>query len=240
MKWLLTGLVAVGLTVGLVGAAAAQQNGLHHRGQTGVSTVDTVEQAQRVATDYLAEIGLSNLAVGEVVPFTNNYYVVVIDPTTGNGAFELIVHRSGGYVRPEPGPTLMWNTEYGPTLGAKGIYLQGAMMGSSMMGNPSGHGQMDRDMLRDGSCGQVNCPQGTGYQAAAEPLAEPLTTDAAVAVAQSWLTEQALNATATGAVAFPGYVTVKIERDGEIIGVLSVQTSTGAVWQHLWYGAHAS
>ena len=263
MKWLLTGLVTVGLAITLIGAAAAQQSGMNRSMQAGTTTVDTVDQAKQQATDYLAQIGLANLAVGEVVPFADSFYVAVTDSTTGTGAFELLVNRAGGFVHPEPGPTMMWNTEYSPMYGAKGNLLHdamessmmgGGMMGGGMMGGMTGdgmgggmmggmangmmgngHGIMDQDMTGDGH-GMMD--QDTmGYQAgAAQPLTEPLTTEAAVAKAQTWLTEQALNATATGAIAFPGYVTVKIERGGEVVGLLSVQTSTGAVWQHVWHG----
>ena len=36
--------------------------------------------------------------------------------------------------------------------------------------------------------------------------------------------------------AFPGYVTLRIERAGQIVGLISVQTTTGAVWEQTWHG----
>lgn len=268
MKWLVTGTLAVGLAIGLIGAVAAQQDAHHSTDQapaTTATTIETVDQAKQQATDYLAQIGLSNLSVGEVVPFAESFYVAITDPTTGNGTFELLVTRDGGFVYPEPGPTMMWNTEYSPMFGAKGDLLHDAMesdmmggnmtddmtdglgMGSWMMGRMltgmmgHGNGMMDQGMKDDGSMAQGDCPVAAGYQAgAAQPLTEPLTTEAAVAKAKTFLTEQLPNATATSLIAFPGYVTVKIEQGGQVVGLLSVQTSTGAVWQHVWHGSVTS
>ena len=53
----------------------------------------------------------NDLAVEEVMEFTNHFYVLVEEKKTGIGAFELIVERSG-FISPEPGPNMMWNTKY--------------------------------------------------------------------------------------------------------------------------------
>ena len=42
----------------------------------------------------------------------SGFYVVVVEKGTGIGAMELIVERNG-FVQPEPGPNMMWNTKYG-------------------------------------------------------------------------------------------------------------------------------
>ena len=35
---------------------------------------------------------------------------------------------------------------------------------------------------------------------------------------------------------FPGYFTLDTTRDGKVVGMLSVNASTGAVWYHDWQG----
>lgn len=55
--------------------------------------------------------GDDDLAVEEVMEFTNHFYVLVKEKKTGIGAFELIVERSG-FIYLEPGPNIMWNTKY--------------------------------------------------------------------------------------------------------------------------------
>jgi len=61
---------------------------------------------------YLAYYDDPNLIVGEIMEFTNHFYVEVREVDTGRGAMELLVTRDGT-VRPEPGPNMMWNTRYG-------------------------------------------------------------------------------------------------------------------------------
>lgn len=122
---------------------------------------------------------------------------------------------------------------------AKGAMGGDASNGS--MGDMTDQGTMDQSMPDGSMSSAADCPSMTGMPGfsagAAQPLTSPLTVDAAVAQAQTWLTEQVPGATATGPIAFPGYVTVQIERDGRIVGLLSVQTTTGAIWQHAWHGA---
>ncbi|HEV2356482.1 MAG TPA: hypothetical protein VGZ23_02565 [bacterium] len=47
-----------------------------------------------------------------MMEFSNNFYVAVKNKVTGEGAFELLVDRYTGFVRPEP-QNMMWNTKYG-------------------------------------------------------------------------------------------------------------------------------
>jgi hypothetical protein len=59
----------------------------------------------------------------------------------------------------------------------------------------------------------------------------------AVLVAQAWLDENLPGRHAGTADAFYGYYTLHYLRDGQIDGMLSVNASTGQVWQHSWHGA---
>lgn len=56
--------------------------------------------------------------------------------------------------------------------------------------------------------------------------------------AQQWLSDQGSKLTADEAEAFPGYCTLHTLRSGKINGMLSVNASTGAVWDHTWHGTY--
>jgi len=46
--------------------------------------------------------------------FESNYYAIVMEQSTGLGAFELLADPQTGAVFPEMGPNMMWNTKYSP------------------------------------------------------------------------------------------------------------------------------
>lgn len=76
----------------------------------------TISQAVDIAKTYVASLNNLDLTVAEVEEYQNNFYVVVEQKSTGNGAFELLINKVTGAVRPEPGPNMMWNNQY--TFGA--------------------------------------------------------------------------------------------------------------------------
>ncbi len=99
----------------------------------------TLDQAVALANQAIAEFGNRDLAPVEIMEFTRNFYVAVAEKSTGVGAFELIVERSG-FVHPEPGPNMMWNTKYGHMAGWGG---RGMMYGPGYTGQ-----QLSRDQAR--------------------------------------------------------------------------------------------
>ncbi len=58
----------------------------------------------------------------------------------------------------------------------------------------------------------------------------------ATADAQAWLDAQHTGLTAGEVTAFPGYDTLHTLQDGRIVGMMSVNASTGAAWYHTWHG----
>ncbi|MEM2998897.1 MAG: hypothetical protein QW674_06190 [Candidatus Bathyarchaeia archaeon] len=76
----------------------------------------TISQAADIAKTYVASLNNPDLQVKEVEEYTNNFYVVIAEKSTGNGAFELLINKLTGVVTPEPGPNMMWNNKY--TFGA--------------------------------------------------------------------------------------------------------------------------
>lgn len=68
--------------------------------------VDTIAQARARATQASASSGLKP---GEVMQFSNNFYVELKD-TAGNPTTEVLVDVATGAVTTEYGPAMMWNT----------------------------------------------------------------------------------------------------------------------------------
>ena len=75
-------------------------------------SVQSSEEAKQLADQYLATLN-SDLAVKEVMEFSNQYYVRVQEKSSGINALELLVDRNTGTMFYEPGPNMMWNTKYG-------------------------------------------------------------------------------------------------------------------------------
>jgi hypothetical protein len=76
----------------------------------------TISQAADVAKTYVASLNNPDLTVKQIEEYQNNFYIAVSEKSTGNGAFELLINKATGIVTPEPGPNMMWNTQY--TFGA--------------------------------------------------------------------------------------------------------------------------
>jgi hypothetical protein len=56
-------------------------------------------------------------------------------------------------------------------------------------------------------------------------------------IAASWLTANRPGTTIKSIDAYPGYFTLDLQRNGVVSGMMSVNSSTGAVWYHRWHGA---
>ncbi|WP_406305165.1 hypothetical protein OHA61_26760 [Streptomyces sp. NBC_00885] len=56
--------------------------------------------------------------------------------------------------------------------------------------------------------------------------------------AQKWLRDRGSDLTVGEAEAFPGYYTLHTLRSEKISGMLSVNASTGTVWDHTWHGRY--
>jgi len=72
----------------------------------------TIIQAADVAKAYVGSLNNPDLTVKEIEEYANSFYVPVSQVSNGNGAFELLVNKYTGIVTPEPGPNMMWNTQY--------------------------------------------------------------------------------------------------------------------------------
>lgn len=193
----------------------------------------TIEAAETAVHEYLTTLDQDNLAIGEIMIFTNHAYVQIIDSNTGQGAFELLVDPITGNVYPEPGPNMMWNTAYGAamhdSMHESGSAMMGGMMGySSMMGN----GQFGSSMMDESQYGTMM----GGWNSSVDTPVN-ITTEEAVTLAQAYLDTYISGATADEMPdSFPGYYTLHVLENGEISGMLSVNAYTGQVFFHHWHG----
>jgi hypothetical protein len=118
---------------GMMGSGMMRGMGMHGGmgnwwNSTGAEPL-SIEEAETAVSDYLAALDQDNLSLGEVMIFSNHAYAQIVNENTGIGAFEVLVDPVAGNVLPEPGPNMMWNTEYGH-MGGFGGGMMGGMMGS--------------------------------------------------------------------------------------------------------------
>jgi hypothetical protein len=171
----------------------------------------SIDEATTAVESYLDQVNNDSLVIGEVMIFDNHAYAQVLDTQTGSGAFEVLVDPVTKNVFPEPGPNMMWNTEYG-------------MMGGQYQGMMGGN----RSMRFGDMMGRF----GTRTNAATEVTAKE-----AVRLAQEFLDATVPGTTADAqADPFPGYYTIHVLRDGTTVGMLSVNAYDGQVFLHHWHG----
>lgn len=77
---------------------------------TSLKLDDAVTRAQQ----YVAAFNKADLKLAEVEEYAWNFYGLVKEKSTGNGAFEILVDKYSGTISPEMGPNMMWNTKYSP------------------------------------------------------------------------------------------------------------------------------
>jgi hypothetical protein len=73
----------------------------------------SLERAEIIAERYLNSIKDDDIAIGEIMEFEYNHYVVFYEKSTDIGAFEMLIDKESGRIFPEYGPNMMWNTKYG-------------------------------------------------------------------------------------------------------------------------------
>ena len=175
----------------------------------------SVEDAREAVESYLGQFDDDDLVIEEIMIFDNNAYAIIVEESTGIGAFELLVDPQTKNVFPEYGPNMMWNLKYG---------MMGGAGGPGMMGGTGGFSMMD-GLFND------------SYSS------EDITTEFRVTPEEAFdLAQDFLNRVYPGVevsdeiTMFYGYYTIDTERDGDIVGMLSVNGFTGQVFPHTWHG----
>jgi hypothetical protein len=185
----------------------------------------TVVEAKTAAQAYLTKLNITGLEVGDVTIIDNSAYVVVKESTGGNGAFELLVDPRSKTAHPAGGVSMMWNLKYGGVLQASLPAVgRGPMMGGANNSNVT------------------PTPAATSAAPAATPAAAatpanvsadmPLSAAQAVTAAQSFLDKTFAGATASATpVKFYGYYSLSYSKDGQVVGILSINGFNGQVMQ---------
>jgi len=243
-------LVVVAALAGLAGSGAwaLSREGDHgygwmHNGSSGwmmgyrdgsAQPVRTLDEARTQAQGFADRL---DLKVAEVMQFTNNFYARLDDGSRKPGT-EVLVDPATGRVSLEYGPAMMWNTRYGMPSGRFDSMMgnRGGMMGSSN-GGMMGGGMMGSSGGMMGSGGTMGSGGGLSSVPPAGVAADGVSAQEAMRIANQWLAQRDPSLTVPDADAFPGYYTMEIERQGKIVGMLSVNSTTGAVWQHWWHGS---
>ena len=177
----------------------------------------SLSEANEAVEQYLAPFEDGDLGVGEVMIFDNHGYAQIVEQSTGIGAMELLIDPVTGSVGPEFGPNMMWNLKYGH------------MAGSGMMGMMGGFGYSSGfeglgSMMNDRASRDI-------------PAGMPVSEEEAIQIAQQYLDSYLPGAEADEhADAFYGYYTLHINRDGDTVGMLSVNGYSGQVFVHTWHG----
>lgn len=166
----------------------------------------TIDQARQAVENSLDRWGEEPLAVGEIMIFDNHAYAQLIERDTGAGGLEVLVDPVTLDVYPEMGPNMMWNLKYSM------MGWSGGRMGG-MMGGFRSPGELD----------------------SVEEM--PVSAAEAVDFAQRYLDDLLPAALADEhADAFYGYYTLHVVRNGEVVGMVSVNGFTGEVFLHTWHG----
>lgn len=177
----------------------------------------TIDQTKDAAEKYLASLNNSDLEIAEIMIFDNNGYVVVKEASTGIGAMELLVDSVSQTVYPEHGPNMMWNLKYSGLNHANMPEGFGGMVGGGMMRG-----------------GMMNGWDNTTPLDVTTDLT--VTPKQAVEYAQKYLDTNISGATAHQPMQFYGYYTLDFEKDGKVVGMLSINGYSGQVFLHTWHG----
>jgi len=172
----------------------------------------TFDEAAARFRDYIAATGNKDLALLEVMEFENNFYAIVYEKSTGIGAFELLIWKQ------TPRSGMMGGGMMGGGMGTGGSMMTGVIVpepGPNMMWNTK------YSMMR-GMMG-LRCQM-------------PVSEQDAKSIAENYLSQNFPGAHVEGIKRFYGYYTIDFEKDGKIIGMLSVNGYTGDVWYHSWHG----
>lgn len=171
----------------------------------------TEDTARSAVQTYLARLGNDDLSIEEIMIFDNHAYAIVVEKSSGVGAFELLVDPITLAVYPEYGPNMMWNLKYG------------MMSGNSSYGGIMGGGMMNR---YPGNSNLIDIS-----------AAMPVTPEQALESAQNYLDAHLPGMQVSDEItSFYGYYTIDLVRDGQIVGMLSVNGYTRQVFFHTWHG----
>jgi len=187
--------------------------------QTPASTPITLDEAKAIAQQYLVSLGNPNLAVKEIMEFQYNFYVIFYEKDSGLGAFEMLIWKQA------PSSEMMGgNMRMGAGMMGGGIVAGDIVPepGPNMMWNTKY--SMMRGMMGPGRQTDIS-----GQMQVSEQDAK--------SIAETYLSQNFPGSHVEGITHFYGYYTIDFQKDGKIVGMLSVNGYSGEVWYHSWHGA---
>jgi hypothetical protein len=197
-----------------------------------------VDQAITRVRQFVGQYGNPDLVPVEIIEFSNVFYAVVTEKSTGKGAFGLLVDRYNGNVAFEMGPPMMWNIKYGRLAGGMGMMGPGMGYGmgpGGMMGQGMGPGGMIGPPPGYGPRPGYGPQPSPGAPGARPPVAQ-LDEAKAKAALQAWIAQAFPGAGIGKVVEFPGFFTYRLTRDGKNFALASVNAYGGQVWYAWHYG----
>ncbi len=121
------GMMGPGMGGGMMGPGGMMSGMPMMGGMSGyysdVPTALSHDDAKGIADSYLASLNNPELEIGEFEEYSHNFYLSLVEKTTGRGAIEIIIDRYYGSYQPEP-QSMMWNEKYG----MMGSYQQAQML----------------------------------------------------------------------------------------------------------------
>ncbi|MDN5797487.1 MAG: hypothetical protein L0H79_17290, partial [Intrasporangium sp.] len=98
-------------------------------------------------------------------------------------------------------------------------------------------GAATTEVLVDPTSGTVQTEPGPAMMWNTGSRTGTLTEQQATQAATAWLTTNRPGESVKSTDAYPGYYTVHTAAGGKMVGMLSVNATTGAVWYHTWHGS---
>jgi hypothetical protein len=187
--------------------------------RTSAAVPITLDVAKTIALQYLASLGNSNLAVKEIMEFQNNFYVMYYEKDTGVGAFEMLIWKQA------PTSGMM-----GGSWGMGGGMMGGGIVTGRIMPEPG------PNMMWNTKYSMMQGMMGPHAQAGASGQMQ-VSEQEAKSIAETYLSQNFPGSHVEGITRFYGYYTIDFQKDGKIIGMLSVNGYSGQVWYHSWHGA---
>jgi len=186
----------------------------YEQSRTPTSAPITLENAKAIAEQYLVSLRSPNIAIREIMEFENNFYVIYYEKDTGMGAFEMLI----------------WKRTPTTSMMGSGMGMNGGMMAGVITPEPG------PNMMWNTKYGMMRGMMGLRWETVTSNRVV-VTEEEAKSVAEKYLSQSFSGAHVEGIVHFYGYYTIDFEKDGKIIGMLSVNEYSGDVWYHSWHGA---
>jgi len=187
--------------------------------RTPATATITLDEAKTIAQQYLASTQNPNLGIKEIMEFQNNFYITYYEKDTGIGAFEMLIWKHA------PSSGIM-----GGNMGMGGGMIGNGMMTGTIVPEPGPNMMWNtKHSMMQGMMGSRGQTSSSSQMQVGEQEAS--------SIAETYLSQNFPGSHVEGITRFYGYYTIDFQKDGKIVGMLSVNGYSGEVWHHSWHGA---